>query len=647
MKITALIISILLSMSSFGQLKEFDIKETAPQPNPPVFVNNPNDAAIIIYSSISDLDFESNVDGIIKKITDVNKYTLIIATERQYIKVKNRAFREDRISVPKLEPRAVRYFTIEAKAASVSARADDNLYDVIFNLNEDSVYASYGSFTPTLNKDKLISFRLPKGDYTFKFAKYGFNDVSAAVSVTGSVQKEVTLTAGQSSKGKRLELDGIVFITSEPPGAEVLINGQKQGNTPFQTTIAIGTYQLEVRKNLYYTEISTFTLVEGKTVTLKPVLKPKFGYISVTSSQPNSTILIDGKPLGAGPVIKRETESAEHTVRVTADLYHDYTETFTLIDGMEKNIKAELKPAFGYLELNTTPEQDAAVYIDGQRVGVTPYKSDRMRSGQYTLKITKPLYADLEESIIIQDNKTESRILALNKNFGNLSVTAEGCDIYLNGSKVGSGIFASRLSPGNYKVRAERGAKYYAEEKDVYLMIGDKKVISFSLEPKMGQVSVLIEPIEAADADIYIDDERKGSAPLIFPLIIGDYTLKAKKANYLDVTQTITVSENQKQSVKLSMLTYEGSRKQIRDKWALWKWIGLGSGAAAAGISGYFYLSAQKQYDNYKTTQSSADAANYRKLTTDHQKFSGYAIAAAGTFVLGALISWIGEAVNN
>jgi len=634
---------IILVVELFPQLKEFEIKEMKPPSSIPLFVGSPDNAVLVVYSSLRNLSFDSNMGGIDSLRFDENRYVLFLKTERQFITVKAVGYIEGKISVPRLAAKSVLYYSAETKQASVTTRSDDNLYDIIFNLNQDSVYASYGSFTPTLNRDRLISFRLPKGDYTFRFTKFGFTDETIALQVAGSVQRDVTLTPGQSSKTKRLELDGIVLITSEPSGAEVLINGQKQGNTPFQTTLTIGTYQLEVRKNLYYTDISTFTLTEGKTVTLKPVLKPKFGYVSVSSSIPGSAIFFDGKPLGAGPIVKRETESAEHTVRISADLYHDFTETFTLIDGMEKEIRAELKPAFGFLELTTTPEQGAAVFIDGQQVGTTPYKSGRMRSGQYTVKITKPLYADLEETITIKDNQTESRILALNKNFGELTVNAAGCDIFLNGTRVGTDSYISRVSPGNYKVRADRGEKYYSEEKDVFLMIGDKKEISFNLQAKLGQVSVLIEPIEAANAEIYVNNEKKGNAPVIFPLIIGEYTLTAKKYNYLDVTQTVTVRENQKQTVKLNMLTYEGSRKQIRDNWAMWKWIGLGSAALAGGVSGYFYMSADKQYEYYRTTQSSSAAAEYRKTTIDHQNFSKYAIAAAGTFVAGAIFSWTME----
>ena len=61
--ITVFIIS--MSRQGFAQLIEFDIKREKPPESIPIFTNNPNEAAIIIYSSITNLYFESNMDGIV------------------------------------------------------------------------------------------------------------------------------------------------------------------------------------------------------------------------------------------------------------------------------------------------------------------------------------------------------------------------------------------------------------------------------------------------------------------------------------------------------------------------------------------------------------------------------------------------------
>ncbi len=60
---TILVVSV--SEKGYAQLKEFDIKREKPPESIPIFTNNPNEAAIIIYSSITNLYFESNMDGIV------------------------------------------------------------------------------------------------------------------------------------------------------------------------------------------------------------------------------------------------------------------------------------------------------------------------------------------------------------------------------------------------------------------------------------------------------------------------------------------------------------------------------------------------------------------------------------------------------
>lgn len=121
MKVINFLILLILFVTSnlFGQLKEFVVEsEKAPQAIP-VFMNYPKAAAIIIYSSITNLSFTSNTGGITNQLGNSNegKYTLIVEPEKQFLSVKSPGFKETRIKIEGLSPKDVRYFTIEEKVA--------------------------------------------------------------------------------------------------------------------------------------------------------------------------------------------------------------------------------------------------------------------------------------------------------------------------------------------------------------------------------------------------------------------------------------------------------------------------------------------------------------------------------------------------
>ena len=129
----------------------------------------------------------------------------------------------------------------------------------MFNINIADVYCSYNNFAPLLSAGNKTAFKLPPGEYVFYFSKDRYRTVEKTISLnsdqTGSITLEEDIKQSVSYKPP-----GIVTISSNPSGAEIIINGQKIGSTPFSSILTSGEHQLELRKNLYYTKIEIFDL---------------------------------------------------------------------------------------------------------------------------------------------------------------------------------------------------------------------------------------------------------------------------------------------------------------------------------------------------------------------------------------------------
>jgi hypothetical protein len=628
------------------QAQDLNRRMEAKGPDETMKVNPEADKAYLyVRSEVPNLKFDSN-----RRIESVNRvssgdWEVWLPAGTHILKIDADGFQ--RLELPPFNYARRRSYELSIKALGYSAmgRADEELIEVSFQLNQDSVYSSYGSFAPILSSGRSVLYRLPKGEYTFRFNKRGFVDQTHTISVSQPERVTIDLKSGASADAGRIPLPGFLTVKSEPSGAEVIVDGQRMSTTPYQAELTAGVHQLELRRPLYYPDISEFRVQEGIPIALSRTLRPRFGYFSVTANVPGSTVFLDGKRIGTAPVTREQIESARHQLRVETDLHHPYTEEFEIKDGDVKSISALLRPAYGMLEINSTPEEGADVYLDNRKVGVTPYRDPKVASGSYRLKVTKALFGDFEERITIADSLLTRRSVPLSTNFGTLIVKAAESSISLNGATVGSNTYTGRLTPGKYTVQATRSPRHQPATQEVFIAVGETREVMLAPAGREGSVSVMVEPMEASDAQIFVAEalreELKGNAPLAFRLLIGDYMLTAKKEGFLEAREKLTVNENDQLRVRLQMMTYEGSRQALKDTWGTVRTISGIAGLAAGGAAVYFKMSANGNYDKYVSATTTADALVYRQKTDDNDKMFKIALGAAAGLLTTALVSWI------
>ena len=263
-------------------------------------------------------------------------------------------------------------------------------------------------------------------------------------------------------------------IESEPTGAEVELNGQKVGVTPYQGSHYAGEYTLTLRKDLYHPTSKTFSLNKGETLDIpREKLKPRFGYWQVSSEPTGAAIYLDEKFLGKTPLVREKIPSGEHTLRLTYEKYKTHQEPFIINDGDEPDFDIALEPNFASLTINSAPENGAAVFIDDKQVGITPFTEPMMQAGTYIIRIEKELWSGSSETITIYPEVPLKKTLFLTKDFGTLKVEAPECQIYLDGKNVGADDYEQKLKPGNYTIKATR-ARHHDDEKNVYVGVGER-----------------------------------------------------------------------------------------------------------------------------------------------------------------------------
>lgn len=149
---------------------------------------------------------------------------------------------------------------------------------------------------------------------------------------------------------------GSLSVTTEPPGAEILLDGIVIGQSPeAEIRLGAGTYRFELShpdaKAL--TREITVTLGEETKIAETLVLKPAFGFLAVKVDPPDGVkVYLDEKPLGVTPMEEVRLETRKYLLRLEKAGYDRWIRnvtirkdrTYTLQATLEKLVEAPAAP---------------------------------------------------------------------------------------------------------------------------------------------------------------------------------------------------------------------------------------------------------------------------------------------------------------
>ena len=290
------------------------------------------------------------------------------------------------------------------------------------------------------------------------------------------------------------------------------------------------------------------TLV-NKAVAPGPV-KEVYNYLIVKADQPNAAIYIDDEFVGEQEVYKSYNAGEKHFWRIECELYHSENGESVISSKEGENVTVEkiLRPAFGYLNVTSSPESGAIVYIDGKKVGQTPYKTDKLASGEHKVRVMKEMFSAAEQTFTVTDGNTTNAPLSMVAKFVNVTITTDSAsDIYIDNEKKATGSWTGRLTDGSHSLEA-RKLSHKPTIQNVQLVLGkDENIVIPNPEPIYGTLDVVSNPI---GANIIIDGKNFGTTPRVLSnVLIGIHELKLEKSGCASVTKTITLDEINKLNI--------------------------------------------------------------------------------------------------
>jgi hypothetical protein len=176
--------------------------------------------------------------------------------------------------------------------------------------------------------------------YSLEVKKNGYRPVETALQVRAGNVSDEKLNLESLSRG--------LFLSSDPAGADVYINGAKQsGQTPVTLPLAPGNYKLMLRVQGYDPYTGTVQVKDNvqTQLALKLVEKSnsRIAWAQVDTIPQGAEILVDGNPTGKSTPSRVELPVGVHTVTIKLDGFADLRRTVQVSDGGTVTIAESLK----------------------------------------------------------------------------------------------------------------------------------------------------------------------------------------------------------------------------------------------------------------------------------------------------------------
>ncbi len=205
-------------------------------------------------------------------------------------------------------------------------------------------------------------------------------------------------------------------FSSQPPGAQVMVNGTIIGKTPCgMSRLAAGKHRVEISLPGHTPYQDELVAQPGEERLLSVNLQPLPGKLSVITTPPQARLYLNNQYKAITPLLTNTLAPGRYLLRAELPGYAVMERTLVLTAGQEAVVEFQMNKNSGTLLISSEPP-GVSVYLDGASRGLTKPRGQELISEQLTIdyvpqgshsfQLTKPGYYDLAGTLELAPNQT-------------------------------------------------------------------------------------------------------------------------------------------------------------------------------------------------------------------------------------------------
>lgn len=387
----------------------------------------------------------------------------------------------------------------------------------------------------------------------------GVHTVQASATGRRPVTKKFTVLKGAALQLKlELPVDpasvpATLKVSSVPDGAEVRVDQEVVGHTPFEGTISPGPHTVEWRLEGFEAgKQQKVRAANGQTVTAHAQLKaikvaPAMTELTLTSVPAGARVKVDGKPRGVTPANLR-VPPGPHSLELALAGFEAWTDSFQGAGGDVITREAKLMGSPVSAAVDSKPG-GAALFIDAVEVGKTPWKG-KARAGSHQLRLELPGFAAVKKDWVVAPVGPNRLMEELQKQppMLTLSSPTEGAQVSVDGQARGKAPLTTEVTEGEHEVTVSAPG---FEPFTTKVQFGPGQLVerTIGLTPSQAMVSFSSTP----PAEFLVDGASVGRAPLRRLLVPGKHEVRARQEGFEDEVVTVQLAPGEARTIDFAL----------------------------------------------------------------------------------------------
>jgi len=254
-----------------------------------------------------------------------------------------------------------------------------------------------------------------------------------SLSLPGYQRKEIDVTIHDRTPVKQeielMSASGTLDVSSDPDGADVLVNGISRGQTPCRIDrIPDGSVTIEIKAAGFESDTRQVVLAAGEVQKINAALKALPGTLRIVSIPPGARVYVNDEYKDVTPYDLVNAPPGDYRVRVEQTGYEPNARNVALEKGESITEEFRLTKITGRIEITTAPA-GAAIFLDGKRVGVTsakgtdttavsqPYFIEDVLEGEHIIEVTRSGHATQKREVTVRRDVTLTQQIQLQRQF--------------------------------------------------------------------------------------------------------------------------------------------------------------------------------------------------------------------------------------